>query len=314
MKKLKLLFMGTAEFAVPSLRRLAGSDHIIRAVVTAPDLPRGRGQKISYTPVKDAAIQLNIPVLQPEILKDQGFIDQLKSLEADLYAVVAFRVLPKDVFTLPPYGAVNLHSSLLPKYRGAAPINWAIIRGEKETGVTTFFIKEKVDTGNIILQKRIPVGEDETAGELHDRLAEAGSEVLVETVNQIADGHVKIIQQNESLVSSAPKIFKENCKINWADTSVEIKNFIRGLSPYPCAFTVLNGESIKIYKADISDAVLNDTPAGTIISTDYNNGIGVVSGDKRILYIKEVQPASKKKMSVSEYLRGYKIEILSRFE
>lgn len=317
MSSLKIIFMGTADFAVPSLKKLCESSHHVLAVVTAPDLPRGRGQKILFTPVKEFALAHHLPVIQPGTekgaLRDPAFIAELKKYQADLFVVVAFRILPPEIFQLPPHGSINLHASLLPKYRGAAPINWAIIRGEKETGVTTFFIQQKVDTGNLILQRSLPIGDNETAGELHDRLAGLGAEALLETVNLVAEDCVQLTFQNESQATSAPKIFKEDCKINWNQPARVIQNFIRGLSPYPCAFSIFNGEPYKIFKSELEEKDVSEIPAGAIVEIQ-NKGFAVVCGDNKILWIKEIQPPSKKRMSVSDFIRGHKIEKFQKFE
>ena len=311
--------MGTAEFAVPCLKKLYESPHQIVAVVTAPDLPRGRGQKVSFTPVKEFAIEHNIDVIQPGVekgsLRDPHFIEQLKTYDADLFLVVAFRILPPEVFELPPLGSINLHGSLLPKFRGAAPINWAVIRGEKETGVTTFIIQQKVDTGNMILQKSLSIGEDETAGEVHDRLSVLGAETLLETVELVAAGNAPRLVQDESLVSTAPKIFKEQCRVDWNLSALEIKNFVRGLSPHPCAYSVIHAEHFKIYKVTIdNDKTIEHQAAGTIAEIDKNDGIAVASGDKKLVWIKEIQPPSKKKMSVQEFLRGHDVSSWIKFD
>ncbi|NUM80014.1 methionyl-tRNA formyltransferase [bacterium] len=317
MSSLKIIFMGTADFAVPSLKKLCESSHHVLAVVTAPDLPRGRGQKILFTPVKEFALAHHLPVIQPGTekgaLRDPAFIAELKKYQADLFVVVAFRILPPEIFQLPPHGSINLHASLLPKYRGAAPINWAIIRGEKETGVTTFFIQQKVDTGNLILQRSLPIGDNETAGELHDRLAGLGAEALLETVNLVAEDCVQLTFQNESQATSAPKIFKEDCKINWNQPARVIQNFIRGLSPYPCAFSIFNGEPYKIFKSELEEKDVSEMPAVAIVEMQ-NKGFAVVCGDNKILWIKEIQPPSKKRMSVSDFIRGHKIEKFQKFE
>ncbi len=311
MRDLNIIFMGTAEFAVPCLKKIHESRHNIAAVVTAPDLPRGRGQKVSFTPVKEFAAERRIDVLQPGAekgsLRDPMFIEHLKSYNADLFLVVAFRILPPEVFELPPLGSINLHGSLLPKFRGAAPINWAIIRGEKETGVTTFFIQKQVDTGNMILQKSLPIGEDETAGEVHDRLSLLGAEALMETVELVADGKAPKMIQDESLVSTAPKIFKEQCKIDWNRPAIEIKNFVRGLSPYPCAYTTIHNEPFKIFKVSIDPNRSSNEAAGHIAAIDKQEGIAVVSADQKLVWIKDIQPPSKKKMSVQEFLRGHDV-------
>ncbi len=319
MKNLRIVFMGTAEFAVPCLKKIHESRHKVVAVVTAPDLPRGRGQKVSFTPVKEFAVENNIDVIQPGVekgsLRDPKFIEQLKSYQADLFLVVAFRILPPEVFELPPLGSINLHGSLLPKFRGAAPINWAVIRGEKETGVTTFFIQKQVDTGNMILQRSLPIGDDETAGEVHDRMSSLGADALMETVEMVVSGTAPRLVQDESLVSTAPKIFKEQCQIDWNSSGLAIKNFIRGLSPHPCAFSIMNGETYKIYKTVIDpNQNAGDLVPGSIVEINKVTGIAVASGDKKVIWIKEIQPPSKKKMSVQEFLRGHDVSSWKKFD
>lgn len=319
MKSLKIIFMGTAEFAVPCLKNIHESLHKVVAVVTAPDLPRGRGQKVSFTPIKEFAIEQNIDVIQPGIekgsLRDPHFIEQLKAYQADLFLVVAFRILPPEVFELPPLGSINLHGSLLPKFRGAAPINWAVIRGEKETGVTTFFIQKQVDTGNMILQRSLPIGEDETAGEVHDRMSLLGAEALLQTVELVANGNPPRLVQDESLVSTAPKIFKEQCQVNWNLSALEIKNFVRGLSPHPCAFSILGNEHYKIYKVSVDPVKADETLLpGVITEVDKTEGIAVAAGDHKIVWIKEIQPPSKKKMSAQEFLRGHDVSSWTKFD
>lgn len=319
MKNLRIVFMGTAEFAVPCLKKIHESRHKVVAVVTAPDLPRGRGQKVSFTPVKEFAVENNIDVIQPGVekgsLRDPKFIEQLKSYNADLFLVVAFRILPPEVFELPPLGSINLHGSLLPKFRGAAPINWAVIRGEKETGVTTFFIQKQVDTGNMILQRSLPIGDDETAGEVHDRMSSLGADALMETVEMVVSGTAPRLVQDESLVSTAPKIFKEQCQIDWNSAGLAIKNFIRGLSPHPCAFSIMNGETYKIYKTVIDpNQNAGDLVPGSIVEINKVTGIAVASGDKKVIWIKEIQPPSKKKMSVQEFLRGHDVSSWKKFD
>lgn len=300
--------MGTADFAVPGLHRIAQSGHDIISVVTAPDLPRGRGQKVSYTPVKTAATELKLPVIQPENLRDPGFVEAVRNLNPDLIVVIAFRILPKEIFLIPKLGSFNLHASLLPRYRGAAPINHAVMNGDEETGVTTFFLKEKVDTGNIIFQKKITVGSDETAGELHDRLAVLGADTVMETIEMIGKNQIQPVIQDESMAFSAPKLTKENTRINWNRSAHELKNFIRGLSPYPCAWTTLNGEPYKLYKSTVSDEKAPpDCLSGTIFDIDHEKGIGVVTGNRGLVFITEIQPPSKKRMTASEFIRGYPI-------
>lgn len=307
---MKIIFMGTPDFAIPSLSLLLENSYDIAAVITAPDKPQGRGQTLAYSAVKQFALQKDLKVLQPESLKDKNFIAELKELNADLFVIVAFRILPPEVFTIPKLGSFNLHASLLPKYRGAAPINWAIINGEKETGVTTFFLQEKVDTGNIILQARLPIKEDETAGELHDRLAEIGAEIVLHTVHLIKIGKANPKPQDNTQATPAPKIFKEHCKIDWNNNAMQIHNFVRGLSPVPCAFTFLNGKILKIYKT-LTENVLTDKPAGVIIDADKKL---VVAAKDGIVQILELQLEGKRRLNAEEFLRGFKINEGDKFE
>lgn len=302
--------MGTAEFGIPSLQILLENKYPIVSVVTVPDKPAGRGQKVRSSPIKEFARQQNLPLLQPEKLRDPIFLEQLRSLQPDLFVVVAFRILPPDVFTIPKLGAFNLHASLLPKYRGAAPIQWAIINGEQETGVTTFFLQEKVDTGNIILQARLPIRENETAGELHDRLAEVGAEIVLHTVRLIEQGKVSPKPQDDSLATPAPKIFKEHCKIDWSTTARRIHNLIRGLSPKPAAFTTHKGTQLKLYRSQLAQKKTSH-PAGTVVQADQQ--LLVSTGDG-VLEILELQQEGKKKLSTEEFLRGYRINVGERFE
>ena len=238
---LRIIFMGTPQFAVPSLHKLYEAGYDIGGVVTAPDKPAGRGMQLTESAVKKYAIGKNIKILQPEKLKDPAFIAELKSLNADVQVVVAFRMLPEIVWDMPPMGTINLHGSLLPQYRGAAPINWAIINGEKETGVATFMLQHEIDTGNILLQEKININDDETAGTLHDTMMDAGAELLLKTIKELEKGNLKEVEQpyisNMDILHHAPKIFTETCEINWNKSVDEIYNLIRGLSPYPAAFT-----------------------------------------------------------------------------
>ncbi len=307
---MKIVFMGTPEFAIPSLSLLLEHSYDVAAVVTTPDKPQGRGQTLAYSAVKQFALQKSIKVLQPELLKDGDFISQLKKMNPDLFVIVAFCILPPEVFTIPKLGSFNLHASLLPKYRGAAPINWAIINGEKETGVTTFFLQEKVDTGNVILQARLPIRDDETAGELHDRLAEIGAEIVLHTVRLIEVGKANPKPQDNSLATPAPKIFKEHCRIDWSKATSQIHNLVRGLSPVPCAYTFLNGKMIKIYKTTIEN-VQTDKPAGVVINTDKKLAVSAKDG---IIQIIEMQLEGKRRLNVEEFLRGFKIKEEDRFE
>jgi methionyl-tRNA formyltransferase len=312
---MKIVFMGTPEFSIPSLEVLLKNGYEICAVVTAPDEPKGRGYKLSPPPVKVFALQNSLKVLQPQNLKDPNFINELKKLSPDLIVVVAFRILPKEVFSIPPLGTINVHASLLPKYRGAAPINWAIINGEKETGVTTFFIDEKVDAGNIILQKKIEIGQDETAGELHDKLAKLGAEALLETVKIIQTGKVQTIKQDETLATPAPKIKKEMCQINWYEMKAEqVHNFVRGLSPNPGAFTFLNGKILKIYRTKLVEKISEATtlkPGQIIVDGD---SLFAICSDLKPVQIIEVQIEGKRKLKSEEFLRGYKLKTGDNFE
>lgn len=302
--------MGTPEFAVPSLRILIENRYPIAAVVTAPDKPRGRGQELSPTPVKHTALEHYLPVLQPEQLNDPGFIRNLIDLRPDLIVVVAFRILPKDVFTVPHLGSFNLHASLLPKYRGAAPINWALINGETETGVTTFFLQEKVDTGSILLQARVPITPDDDAGSLHDKLAEVGAEIVLHTVRLIEQGKADPKLQDDSKATPAPKIFKENCRIRWDQQAGSIHNRIRGLSPYPAAFTSHDGKILKLYRSHVLETPSKGQPGQVIASAKELH----VSTQDSMLALTELQQEGRKRMSVEEFLRGYRIESGERFQ
>ena len=307
MKPLRLVFMGTPDFAVESLKKLVHSDHGVVAVITAPDRPAGRGRKLQASAVKKYAIEQGLPIMQPTNLKDPSFLNELKSFKADLQIVVAFRMLPKSVWSMPPLGTFNLHASLLPRYRGAAPINWAIIQGEKSTGVTTFFLDEKIDTGNIILQKETSIPDHYTAGDLHDDLMIIGSDLVLSTVNEIASSKVISQAQNDAEKSEAPKLNKENCRIDWTQDLMTIHNHIRGLSPYPAAWTTLkNGEHVselKIYKS----AMIPDDPteaSGTLVATKKTLMVAVKGG---YLELMEIKLAGKKKMAVKDFLNGTQI-------
>ncbi|MFQ5797530.1 MAG: methionyl-tRNA formyltransferase [Bacteroidota bacterium] len=307
---MNILFMGTPEFALPSVKILLENQYNVVGVVTAPDKPRGRGQEVMPTPVKAFARGRNLNVLQPESLKDSAFIESLRRLRPDLAVVVAFRILPQEVFTLPTHGSINLHASLLPRYRGAAPIQWAIMNGEKETGVTTFFLQEKVDTGNIILQARTPIGEDETAGEVHDRLSEIGAEVVLHTVRLVEQGKANPKSQDESLASPAPKILKEDCRIVWSKTSREVHNFVRGLSPTPGAYTSHGGRLIKVYRTKVIEEERGGE-AGTIVKLDGEFWVVTRQG---IVSILELQQEGRKRLGLAEFLRGYHLREGDRFE
>jgi methionyl-tRNA formyltransferase len=303
---MNIVFMGTPEFALPSLDILAKSGYSIRAIVTAPDKERGRGQRVSFTPVKQYAVDHSYPLLQPESLRDVPFADALREVNADLYVIVAFRILPPEVYTLPQRGAFNLHASLLPKYRGAAPINWAIINGEHETGVTTFFLRQQVDTGGIILQSRVSIEPDMTAGELHDRLAIVGAETVLQTVKMIESGAVKTSLQNDNEASAAPKIFRENCRIEWKRPAAVVHNFIRGLSPLPAAWTIHREKVIKIYRSRLEHDF--SLPADSSPGLLFKNGHRLfVRAEDELIEILEIQQEGRRKMSAEEFLRGYQV-------
>lgn len=299
--------MGTPEFAVASLDAMVQAGCTIVGVVTAPDKPAGRGLQLQQSAVKKYAAEKGLTVLQPEKLKSPEFLAALKDLAADMQVVVAFRMLPEAVWNMPPMGTVNVHGSLLPQYRGAAPINWAIINGEKETGVTTFRLKHEIDTGNVLLQERIAIGPDETAGSLHDRLKEAGALLLVNTLRQLANKQLVEIPQEqlEGAVKHAPKIHTETCRIEWQRTVDEIYNLIRGLSPYPAAFTELEGKKLKIFAARIEKAAGNTAP-GTFHS-DKKSFLKFRCADG-FISIDDLQLAGKKRMGVIEFLRGYRFK------
>lgn len=304
----KIVFMGTPDFAVTSLEKIVESGIEVAAVVTAPDRKSGRGQKLTPSPVKNAALEFNIPVLQPEKLKDEGFIQELASFNADLFVVVAFRMLPKEVWALPKNGTINLHGSLLPQYRGAAPINWAIINGETETGATTFFIDEKIDTGAIIDAIKIPISETMNAGDLHDKMMVEGAELLVKTIHHIFNNTIKTTSQKEvdpSNLKDAPKIFKEDCKIIWSEPTSKIYNKIRGLSPYPAAFTIIeDGDTSKILKIFNCSPVSGSYAIGEIVLSDEHIIIGTLDGG---IELKVVQLEGKKRMAIEDFRRGFDI-------
>lgn len=305
MRDLRIVFMGTPDFAVATLDALLKAKLNVVGVVTAPDKPAGRGQKLSESAVKKYALENNLTILQPTNLKSEDFITQLSNLSANLQIVVAFRMLPKIVWQMPQFGTFNLHASLLPDYRGAAPINWAIINGETKTGVTTFFIDEKIDTGNIILQETVFIGENETLGELHDKLMKVGSRLVVKTVQLIEADKISTIKQQETEGKAAPKIFSETCKINWNDTLNNIYNLIRGLNPYPAAWTTLinNHEEIKMKIFDVKKEYANHHyKAGKIITSKNEFKVAVTDG---FIIIDTLQLAGKRKMDSKSLLNGY---------
>lgn len=312
---LRIIYMGTPDFAVESLRALVEGGYNVVAVITMPDKPMGRhGSVLQPSPVKQYAIEKGLKVLQPVKLKDPEFIEELKALKADLQVVVAFRMLPEIVWSMPPLGTFNAHASLLPKYRGAAPINWAVINGETETGITTFFLKHEIDTGDIIQQVRIPIADTDNVEVVHDKLMELSGRLVTETVDNIIAGTVKSIPQDEIEgvePTPAPKIFRDTCRIDWSQPTKTVYDFIRGLSPYPAAWTTLDGKSVKVYETEketVAEGTANTTNClkpGTLQS-DGKNYLKVATTDGW-LNIKVLQLEGKKKMPVTDLLRGLKL-------
>ncbi len=303
--------MGTPAFAVSSLDKLYQAGYEIAGVITAPDKPAGRGMKMTQSAVKIYAEEKRLNILQPEKLKNPEFIRELRDLKADVQVVVAFRMLPEIVWDMPPLGTINLHGSLLPQYRGAAPINWAVINGEKETGVTTFKLQHQIDTGNILLQEKITIEESDTAGTMHDKLMETGANLLLRTIQNLESGTLKEIQQpsvmdNSNELKHAPKIFTETCEINWSENVESIYNFIRGLSPFPAAFTFLGGKKLKIFRAD--KELFNpdmDSAEDKPYVTDHKHALKFRAADG-FISLKEIQLEGKKKMTIEEFLRGWR--------
>lgn len=306
MNNLRIIFMGTPEFAVPSLEILVENKFNVVAVITAPDKPQGRGQKLTASPVKESALKHKIPVLQPTNLKSPDFLEELKNYKANLQVVVAFRMLPEVVWAMPSLGTFNLHASLLPQYRGAAPINWAIINGEKETGATTFFLKHEIDTGSIIFQEKETIHDDDNVGTLYERLMHKGAGLVLKTVKAIEVGNYPSVPQTEAETKHAPKIFKETCEINWNQSSESIRNFVRGLGPYPAAWTTLNGKVFKVFRVESAAGSRQLTVDVGQIDTDNKSFLRVKTQDGW-LSILEFQPEGKKRMSVEEFFRGNKI-------
>jgi methionyl-tRNA formyltransferase len=314
-KDLRIVFMGTPDFAVESLKALVENNSNIVGVVPAPARPAGRGQKLKQSPVKEYAVSVNIPVLQPEKLKNEEFLGELKALKADLQIIVAFLMLPEVVWSMPPLGSFNLHGSLLPRYRGAAPINWAVINGDKETGVTTFFLKHEIDTGNVIFQERMPINDDDTAGTVHDKMMVLGAGLVVKTVQAIIDEKAEALPQSndESQLKHAPKIFKDDCRIDWQKDVESVRNHIRGLSPYPTAWTefgMKNGKQIscKVFFAERNDT--KELSAGQFES-DNKTYLSIGTGNG-VLDITQLQLAGKKRMTIEELLRGFDTEQIER--
>jgi methionyl-tRNA formyltransferase len=312
-ESLKIVFFGTPDFAVESLDRLVSGGYNIVGVVTMPDKAAGRGHKMFQSPVKEYALAHNLKLMQPANLKDPEFVEELRSLNADLQIVIAFRMMPEVVWNMPPLGTFNLHASLLPKYRGAAPINWAVMNGDKETGVTTFFLKHEIDTGDIIQQEKIEIAETDNVGVVHDRLMTLGAGMVVETVDAIIAGTVKPIPQEDLLnkdeePTPAPKIFKETCEIDFKRTAREVYNHIRGLSPYPAAWTTIkdaNGAefALKIYETELPSEKVVGEP-GAVVATKDTLTFACADGS---IEVKSIQLAGKKRMTTAEFLRGFKL-------
>ncbi len=296
--------MGTPGFAVPSLDILVQNGYEIAAVITSTDKYGGRGNKtLIESDVKKYAMEKGLKILQPKNLKNPEFVEELKSLKVDLQIVVAFRMLPEVVWNMPPLGTMNLHGSLLPKYRGAAPINWAIIKGEKETGVTSFFLKHEIDTGDVLIMDKLDIGENETVGELHDRMMELGAKTVLKSVQIIEKGNYELVPQNDSEVTKAPKLFRENCKIDFNQKTDDVHNFIRGLSPYPAAWTLLDDKTLKIYSASKINET-HDLEIGKFISDDKT--FIKISTQDGFINIHELQLQGKKRITTKEFLNGYK--------
>lgn len=304
-KELRIIFLGTPDFAAESLRQLVESGVLVVAVITAPDRPKGRGKKLGTSAVKDYALEANLPILQPTNLKSKDFISELESYKADLQIVVAFRMLPEVVWNMPRLGTFNLHASLLPQYRGAAPINWAIINGEKKTGVTTFFLKHEIDTGEIIFQEEEPILEDDSVGSLYIRLMNKGAQLVVKTVRAVESGtYPQVPQITDQDLKEAPKIFKEDCKIDWNQPAKKINNFIRGLSPYPAAWTFLEGKVLKVFSVANSEEKVSRGIGE--FESDGKTYLRVATG-YGVLEINDLQIEGKKRMTTEEFLRGYKL-------
>jgi len=314
MKNLRIVFMGTPDFATTTLKHLHENNYDIVGVITAPDRPAGRGQKLRTSSVKDYAINQNLAVLQPTNLKNEAFLDELATLKADIQIIVAFRMLPKAVWSMPKHGTFNLHASLLPQYRGAAPINWAIINGEIKTGNTTFFIDEKIDTGAIILQEELEISNNESAGELHDRLMHNGAQLVAETINLIENGKIETTTQPDYEPKTAYKLNKENTKIDWTASGKTIHNLIRGLSPYPSAWCTLINDgkelAVKIHAATFSDEASNST-IGKINIEDKKIKVSLSDG---ILTVHNLQLPGKKAMSASSLLNGFRFDSKAKLQ
>lgn len=304
---MKILFMGTPDFAVPCLEALLQSGHEVCGAVTQPDKPKGRGHKLQPTPVKECALAHNIPVFQPAALKDGAFTEIAAQLAPDIIIVVAYgKLLPKDLLVLPPLGCVNVHASLLPKYRGAGPIQWSVINGEKETGITTMYMGEGLDTGDMLLQRATEIQPEETASELHDRLAVIGAELLLKTLTELENGTAQRIPQDDTLATYAPMISKQTGHIDWTKPAQEIVNLIRGCNSWPIAYTIYNGEPLKIIRATVGEKT--DKPAGALLGVQQGR-LAVAAGDGTLVLVSELQFPGSKRMSVESYLNGHTIDM-----
>ena len=309
---LRIIFMGTPDFAVASLKAMVEAGYNIVGVITAPDKPAGRGMKLTASAVKKYAAENGLRILQPEKLKNADFLNELRSLNADLQIVVAFRMLPEIVWNMPRLGTINVHGSVLPQYRGAAPINWAVINGERETGVTTFKLQQEIDTGNILLKETFAIDENETAGDVHDRMKDIGAQLLLRTIEGLKDGSLQEVEQmvfvEKTSLKHAPKIFTETCIIDWSKTVEEVHNLIRGLSPYPGAIATLQGKMLKIYKSEkepFANEEKGQQKTGATFETDGKNYLKFVCANG-FIHAKEVQLEGKKRISIEDFLRGYR--------
>jgi len=302
---MRVVFMGTPDFAVPTLERLIESEHDVVSVVTRPDAQRGRGRKLSPPEVKVAAEDHGLPVIQPDSLRDEVFQSQLAMLEPDLFVVVAFLILPRTLLRIPKHGSINLHPSMLPKYRGAAPISWAVINGDRETGISTFLLKPKVDAGDLLIQKLVNIGENETAGELYERLKIEGAEVVIETVDGFASGSLTPVAQDDAGATPAPKLTKETGRIDWSRSAVEIRNLVRGTNPFPGAFTEYKNGILKVHAVGLTDG---SGPAGSVLTADSKQGLVIATGDGAVS-LESIQPQGKKAMDGSSFLLGNNVDV-----
>lgn len=305
MKKLRIVYMGTPDFAVPSLKILVENNYDIAAVITAPDKPKGRGQKLSQSPVKEYAESVGLKIMQPTNLKDAEFQAELASLNANLQIIVAFRMLPEAVWSMPEIGTFNLHASLLPQYRGAAPIHWAVMNGETETGLTTFFLKHEIDTGSIIMQEKEPISPTDTTGEVYNRLMEKGADLVLKTVKAIENEPYELKPQDENQnLKHAPKLFKENTELKWTEPAEKLYNYVRALNPFPTAWAVINGKKYKILESSIINKD-SKGEAGQLI-TDHKNYLHIQC-NPGVLSLEVIQPEGKKRMGIADFFRGNQI-------